>query len=800
MRRHRALVLLALAAAVARADDTVDLQVRGNEKVQGTLRPADERENFLLAAPMGAVITASVKALSTDGPVPQLDLVDDTPAVRAVGAVKGRGAKLAPYTVESSRMHAVRVFGDGELDGDYQLKVKMTPRKSWLGESADPLAPATEMDFEFHAPSNCTCSVDFYAGIGSPITPRIIRVDGPDGFTLPVAADDAKPFRHKATGLRLGGFGAYKARIRNDGAFEGDWRIKVTLAFPKVKKTNVDIRDTSLTGAFGGAQLVFGRVVDGYGGPVDPGATGGPLAGASITVPSDALADPAVIAITTAETFFVNDDDHPGGVAVAFSPSGTTFAQDVTVTIPFDLQSYDDPSSEMTIYIEDGATGSLSPAAKPYTFDVASGSVSFQTSHFSRYEGTSQRDRPCRGEYLQFELGGGPSANFGGSVGAGLHAVTFQRNAPGGKTPVRTGNAYSMAIDRRVVTYVPGPSGSVGWSPLQFTDSGTVAVTNDETIDVNAFALTPFRYLRGRNEDVLLVTGGGSGGGSISALLRRTKGRPTPKTLSGAWQAFAYEFAAAEGGNGVGLRHTGRAGRLLFERDGTVRATGATSVLAALAPSGGWDTKRFSGGIAPGTFKIGTDLTDHSFVDLEIGLGDASTPTVTRLYPVLRGEMLLGIEGAPQGPAQDPTAAFVRAVLLVRVAEDASPELLRGRSIESSFGFAPAIALTARQEISWTSDDVMVVRDGVKALTATGISRAATHAPATGAPTANSMPVDAEGAYKVLRDGTYVATGYPEVGAVTESSGFYVTARFGESLFALGFGTTARAVAPTAPK
>ena len=800
MRRYRALVLLALAAAAARADDTVDLQVRGNEKVQGTLRPADERENFLLAAPAGAVITASVKALSTDGPVPQLDLVDDTPAVRAVGTPKGRGAKLAAYTVAESRMHAVRVFGDGALDGDYQLKVKMTPRKTWTGESVAPLPAATETDFEFHAPAHCTCSIDFYAGIGSLITPRILRVDGPDGFTLPVSADDAKPFRHKAFGLQLGGFGAYRARIRNDGATEGDWGIKVTLEFPKVRKTNVDIRDASLTGAFGGAQLVFGRVLDGFGGPVDPGGAGSPLGGASISVPPDALADPAVIAITTADTFFVNDDDHPGGVAVAFSPSGTTFAQDVTVTIPFDLQSYDDPASEMTIYVEDGVTGSLSPAAKPYTFDVAGGSVSFQTSHFSRYEGTSQRDRPCRGEYLQFEVGGAPSQNFGGSVGVGLHAVTFLRTKPGGKTPVRTGNAYSMAIDRRVVGYVPGAAGSVSWDPLQLTDGGTVDVTNDETIDVNAFALTPFRYLRGRNEDVLLVNGGGAGGGTISALLRRTKGRPTPKTLSGAWQAFAYEFAAGEGSNGVGLRHTGRAGRLLFDRDGTVRATGATSVVAALAPSGGWDSKRVPGGIAPGTFKIGTDATDHSFVDLDVRLGDEATPSVTRLYPVLRGEMLLGIEGAPQGPAQDPTAAFVRAVLLVRVADDASPELLAGRSIETSFGFAPAVALAARQEITWTSDDVMVVRDGVKTLTATGISRAATHAAATGAVTAASSPVDVEGAYKVLRDGTYLATGYPEVGAVTESSGFYVTARFGESLFALGFGTTARAVAPTGPK
>jgi hypothetical protein len=574
----------------------------------------------------------------------------------------------------------------------------------------------------------------------------------------------------------------------------------VALAVSRVRKTNVDIRDSSLTGAFGGAQLVFGRVVDDLGGPVDPGATGGPLAGASISVPPDALADPAVIAITTADTFFVGDDDHPAGIAVAFSPSGTTFAQDVTVTIPFDLQSYDDPANEMTIYVEDGLTGSLSPAAKPYTFDLANGSVSFQTSHFSRFQGTSQRDRPCRGEYLQIEVGGAPSDSFGGEVRAGLHAVTFLRTAPGGKTPVRTGNRYTMDIDRRVVRYLPGAAGSVTWAPLQFSDSGTIDVTNDETIAVAAFALTPFKYLRGRNEDVLLISGAGSGGGSVSALLRRARGRPTRLTLAGSWQAFAYEFDAVEASTGVALRHLGRAARLAVGRDGTVRATSATTVVAAMGPSGGWETKRFGGGVAPGTFSIGTDVTDHSYVDLDLGLGGEGSPSVTRLYPVLKGEMLIGIGGAAQGPEQDPSAAFTRAVVLVRAAEHATPRLLEGRSIQSSFGFAPLLGLAARQDISWRSEDVIVLRDGAKSLTANGISGAATHAPSTGAPQAATNPISVEGSYKVFPDGTYAATGYAEVGAVTGRSGFYVTARFGDALFALGFGTVARPVAPTVPK
>src|SRR5262245_3163665 len=178
MQRGRVLVALALCAlaAAARAQDSVDLQVRGNEKVQGTLRPAEERENFLVEAPLGARITASVKAQGTGGPVPQLDLVDDALTVLATGTTRGRSTKLAPFTAASSEMLAVRVFGDGELDGDYQLKLKVTPQKTWPGESEEALAGATETEFEFHAPANASCSIDLRSAARSPMTPRIVRV------------------------------------------------------------------------------------------------------------------------------------------------------------------------------------------------------------------------------------------------------------------------------------------------------------------------------------------------------------------------------------------------------------------------------------------------------------------------------------------------------------------------------------------------------------------------------------------------------------------------------------------------
>src|SRR5262245_55784287 len=87
-------------AAAAFATDDVDLEVRGNEKVQGTLRPADERESFLLDLPQFATVTATVKRKS--GPVPTLELLDGGDATVASGVATPTGAKLSKFAVPAS--------------------------------------------------------------------------------------------------------------------------------------------------------------------------------------------------------------------------------------------------------------------------------------------------------------------------------------------------------------------------------------------------------------------------------------------------------------------------------------------------------------------------------------------------------------------------------------------------------------------------------------------------------------------------------------------------------------------------
>jgi len=60
----------------------------------------------------------------------------------------------------------------------------------------------------------------------------------------------------------------------------------------KIAKTNVDIRDTALTGSFSAADRVFGRVVDGSGALLDPLDDGGPLDGVSVVPSSGSPACP----------------------------------------------------------------------------------------------------------------------------------------------------------------------------------------------------------------------------------------------------------------------------------------------------------------------------------------------------------------------------------------------------------------------------------------------------------------------------------------------------------------------------
>lgn len=771
-------VVMVLAGAAAAQDD-VDLQVRGNEKVDGTLRPAGERESFLLDAPRGAVVTASVKKRGSGGPVPTLEVLDSADAVIVAGAADAKGAKLARFAMPSSDRFRLRVAGDGALDGDYQFKVKMKFQTSWKQVSEDPLAAGASTALAFSAPASATADLTFLAAPGSPLAPRIVALDGPAGFHRDFDDAGLTPFRHRLDDVVLGGAGDYTLTLRNDAAADGDWIATVKLAVPKARRVSVDIRDGALTGAFSEDACVYGRVVDTPGGLVDPADDEGPLGGASVNVPADALATPAVIAIQVSDTFFVDDTNHAAGLAVRLTPEGAVFDKPVTVTLPFDPQAFDDPASELTIFVEDSATGELEEIPRAsLVIDTAASTVSFPTSHFSRFQGVSPRPRFLRGTFLQVELLGQALAGASGQISVGLSRIH-------GFEGQRTGNAFRR--DPALISLGYGPNG-ISFDPGQASDPefGTINVADDERISMDYPGGGALRFVRGREADALLEPPSPQDPfGSTSVLLRIAKGAPTRANLAGPWNASVIEFRADRDAQGaVRLGAASRTATLSFGLDGTVRASKAYASIHSAGADGRWTRAVTKAPPPPGTYAPNKALVT---LDLDFG-GDAATSV--SLVPVLRGDVLVGTASFVEPGQQGIASAGIRLVVLVRGASGASSLGLRGRSLYSAFTASPVPGSGGGQDLWFLADDFGVAHDGKRGVRFSG-SRVGSIHDALGGQQRTNESLDVTGSYSVGADGTYRETAFGGFGAVAPRGGFFLVTRPATPQVSLGFGVTA---------
>lgn len=773
-------LLVALLARGAVAGDQVDLQVRGNEKVDGTLRPANEHETFVVDAPRDASITVSVKKKGDGAPVPKFDVLDGAQQLVTQGVVSGSGAKLSRFVAPKSDSFRFRVAGDDVLDGDYQFKLKMTPKTAWSLRPADPLGAGATTDFAFAAPLGSTADLAFLAAAGSPLAPRMVSVDGPSGFHHDFDGTGVTAFAHRVAGLALGATGEYVVHLRNDGAAEGKWLVAVKVTAPKLAKTGVDIRDTALTGGFGGADRVFGRVVDRTGALIDPTDDGGPLDGSSVSVPADAMTTPAVIALQSSDTFFVDDTNHPAGLAIQLTPAGTVFAVPVTVTVPFDPQAFDDPATELTIYIQDSETGALEAVPRTsLVIDTVANTVSFPTSHFSRFQGVSPKPRPVKGTFAQLELRGAALQGSGGAVGFGLSVVQ------GFKGP-RTNNGFQRGIDNRSVSYGATTIGHTGVGSSQ--DFGVLTVVSDEVVTMDSSISGSTLFVRGRDPDVLIQppTKQSQIGVSASVLLRLAKGAPTRKNLAGSWSATVLEFGLAKDQSGAVRRGiAGRRTQLTFGLDGSVRASKTVTQLANAAADGSWQQKTDRRSPPPGTFTL-----NKSTVTLDMAIGAFALSTSVDLLPVLRGDVLVGVADAVVGSDQDADAAMIRLVVLVREGSGASPALLEGRSLFSSIGLLPLSPGGNSQDVVFLSDDGIAVHDGAQSVRFAG-RRAQSRHDGTGGVIYDGIDYDVSGSYRVLPNGAYSESAQITAGAVAPRGGFFMTSRFGPPFFTIGFGVPA---------
>jgi len=282
------LALLAVAAVAAPVDDvidTVNVQVGARDTVDATIRPAEERETYLIDLPRGATIKASAKRTSSVGPVPVIDVLD--PDLDVISASPAAKPTKAPKVVTAqSGPHRVRVSGDGALDGDYLLKVRAGMPRSWSAASDTDLGAGEEHSFVFGAGAGAVATITLDRVGKSGFASQLVEITGPGGFVF-VASPPASPSgRHRVKRVLLGGVGDYSVRFRNAGSGAGRWKLKISLKTPRASKTRIDLTDEVLAGEFAGEQAVFARSIDAAGGVVQPPPGQDALSGVSIDVPA----------------------------------------------------------------------------------------------------------------------------------------------------------------------------------------------------------------------------------------------------------------------------------------------------------------------------------------------------------------------------------------------------------------------------------------------------------------------------------------------------------------------------------
>jgi hypothetical protein len=365
-------VVLALCAA-ATADVLID--VESGDKVQGTIDTPETVDSFRIPCPRGATLKVKVKGKKGLRPaavvVPPLG-----PAGKGgVALTEGPLPETGVYTVEVSG--ASGSTGDYTLAASYQLS-KRTKSEIDLGEKDQVL--------ELAAFAGTLLKVKVKAKRDSAAVPRIVRVEGPDGFLIDL--DGAGKAASDSLGkTELTKDGEYRVHLRDDGD-GGAVDVTVQLKQPKPAKRKLDLRGRTIGNVLG-ERLAVSDVVGTGGGVVEiplPGE-GGPeslISGSNVAVPAGALVEPTPIVISTTTDVQIKGDDGGAGPSVFFGPEGLQFTQDVDVTIPMDVEQFEGDFTTLRVYTRD-ARGKVSLVPGPYDVDADAGTCTFQVAHFSSF-------------------------------------------------------------------------------------------------------------------------------------------------------------------------------------------------------------------------------------------------------------------------------------------------------------------------------------------------------------------------------------------------------------------------------
>ena len=589
MRGARALAAAALLALGTRAlaQDSVLLEVQGKDKVLGSIRPVEEKETILGTLAKGTTLKAAVKSTQKTGPVPTLSVhFNDVPVPEAQFTAKGRGLVLVPFKVGATGVYKVVVGGDGVKDGDYQLAVAWTPQKLF---SMSGTSTHTNL-FEFSVPAHATVSITLAPGKGSAFEPKLEGLYGPN-FAF----------------IQLDGGGKARQTLPTRGdwrvaystaAADGPYSLKVAVSAPAPKKHTTDIRDSTLSGAFGGNSLVLGAVIDpGEGGLVGGDALDGtPLEGSSVQVPPDSLGQATTIFVAQSEPYTPPGGDSPAGPAVEFGPPGTEFdeGKPAVVTIPFDVNAFPGGPEALVVYVKD-QKGDVVAVPGPYTFGA--GTVTFTTSHFSVFQAATNAARGYPdGDYVALGIGGRPLQGAQGDVlvTTGTLRIIDLTNF--------------LFLDKQGVHVAPASTNPTpDASPVFFStqSSGRVQEVDDSSYEL--FTTVHLGFLRrGARDDVVVLEH--EPGNDLTSLVffKLPPGKPTLNSVAGRWHAFLWEFRGeptAIGATTRQLTSVADTGTATISLGGEITFKWPSRLLRTTQyPSGDWQTQVTSG--PTGTFPI----------------------------------------------------------------------------------------------------------------------------------------------------------------------------------------------------
>ncbi len=398
MLRSFGTAVIAVLALASAASADVDLPVGNGDLVTGTFDPPSEVETFRFRAPTLATLTVAVKGKKARGgtavPAARFRVLNesDVEVGASVIVTTPTGAKMSNVELSGTGEYRVLVSCSNSVAGDYQLQIAWKTRTSLVYDSTVD-AGFTVLGFGADAGSVPTVSVSVPKG--SAAGPRLVRIEG--GAFLQAAgvpAPGTTKFKFKGAALPV--TENYSCFLTDQGgAGGGAFHAVVKLKLPKALRRKISLTSSVLGSLGNGSTFARGGLVGQGGGIVGIDDTSGtPIDGASVSVPGDALSSPTVIVIGTGSPIPGSGGNVASGPTVVFGPDGLSFAQDATITIPFDPAMIEaGGSGSLQVYTRN-KKGKVSLVTAPLTVDLVAGTVSFPSSHFSAYRAFASARAP----------------------------------------------------------------------------------------------------------------------------------------------------------------------------------------------------------------------------------------------------------------------------------------------------------------------------------------------------------------------------------------------------------------------